>query len=95
MEKNFFDAQVIGIPCANCGHKTEHSVGWLKVNSKFACPMCEHIVPVDGREFLASVKSVDDAVFALGRFKKSLVTGTATGAGRKRQASRPAATPGR
>jgi hypothetical protein len=82
MEKNFFDAQVIGIPCANCGHKTEHSVGWLKVNTLFACPACEQIVPVDGREFLASVKSVDDAVFALARFKKALATGRATGGGR-------------
>lgn len=67
---NFFDAQLIGIPCPSCGGKTEQSVGWLKANASFACSHCQQPVPVDGREFLATVKSVDDAVFALSMFKK-------------------------
>ncbi len=65
LDKSFFDEHTVGFACAACGQKTEKTVGWLKANDTFPCPQCGQRVAVEGRQFLLSARSVDDAVFAL------------------------------
>lgn len=62
MAKGVLDDAMIGIPCPECGQKTEKSIGWLKTNKEFACLGCGRAIKIDADAAIREIKEVDKAV---------------------------------
>ncbi len=64
-----FEDQKIGVPCPECGHKTQKTIGWLKTHDKLTCAGCGSNVVIDSEKLFSGIKEAEKTV---AKFRKSI-----------------------
>lgn len=66
MAHSVFADQSLSIPCPQCGHEIEKTVGWIKANDQLTCGASIQIHP-EREELLRGQLDYDKLVSDLGR----------------------------
>lgn len=64
--KGFFDDQSIDIACSK-GHETAKSVGWLKANDRFNCPVCGQEILLARDDLLRGIRDAEKQLRDFGK----------------------------
>jgi hypothetical protein len=60
--KSMLDQLPLPIPCPNCGHSIDKTIGWFRSNDKLACSECCFIACLDTRRLKQALIQVDAAL---------------------------------
>lgn len=61
MSKGFLDDNKVKVPCPNCGHKIEKTLGWLTSHKEMTCPSCRETVGLKNAQFKREIAKANKA----------------------------------
>lgn len=62
MTERSFDEAEIAITCPKCSEKTVKTLGWVKENSRLACPACGHVFDLDADQLRRDHEALEKAL---------------------------------
>lgn len=56
---SMLDNQRLSLPCPNCGHLIDKSIGWFRGHNKLTCSHCDFSACLDTRRLKQALRKVD------------------------------------
>ena len=64
---NLFDNAELAIPCPQCGHEAEKTIGWLKSHEQMTSPGCGSVIALDSAELKKGIEAAEKSLRDFGR----------------------------